>query len=102
MAAACVAAPTVRIVGSVTDTDDERVVELLAEAEGKGTVTIEGDRLRFAHPLLAWGVYTNATPAQRRSMHRRLAEIVDEPELQARHLALAATSRRPARHFEIP
>src|SRR5262249_23073655 len=38
------------------------------------------------------GVYTEAPPGQRRTMHRRLADLVDEPELRARHLALAATS----------
>ena len=65
---------------------------LLEIAEGKGIIAIDGNRIQFAHPLLARGVYTEAAPARRRSMHRRLAEIVDEPELRARHLALAATS----------
>ena len=61
-------------------------------AESKGIIAIDGNRIHFAHPLLARGVYTEAAPGQRRTMHRRLADIVDEPELRARHLALAATS----------
>ena len=92
LAAACVAAPSVGLVGRATDIDVEQVVELLAKAESNGIVTIEGHRLRFAHPLLDRGVYTHVAPARRRSMHRRLAEVVDDPELRARHLALAATS----------
>jgi len=95
LAIACVAAPTIELVARVTDTDPDRVVQLLADAEGKGIVAIDGHRLRFAHPLLARGVYTDATPARRREMHRRLAEIVAEPELHARHLALATVTGDP-------
>ena len=95
LAAACVAAPTVEVVARAS-THAGRIVELLEDhAERKGIVSIDGHRLRFAHPLLARGVYTNATPAQRRMMHRRLAAIVEQPELRARHLALAATSGDP-------
>ena len=92
LAASCMAAPTVELVSRATISDDDRLVELLEIAESKGIIAIDGNRIQFAHPLLARGVYTQAAPATRRSMHRRLAEIVDEPELRARHLALAATS----------
>lgn len=92
LAASCLPAPTVDLVSSATSTDDDRLIELLETAESQGIITIDGNRIRFAHPLLARGVYTQAAPGRRRSMHRRLAEIVDEPELRARHLALAATS----------
>lgn len=92
LAAACLSAPTVEMVSSATINDDDRLVELLEAAESQGVISIDGNRIRFAHPLLARGVYTQAAPGRRRSMHKRLAEIVDEPELRARHLALAATS----------
>ena len=92
LAVSCLAAPTVELVCSATCSDDDRLVELLESAESKGIIAIDGNRIQFAHPLLARGVYTEAPPRRRRSMHRRLAEIVDEPELRARHLALAATS----------
>ena len=92
LAASSMAAPTVELVSRATITDDDRLVELLEIGESKGIISIDGNRIHFAHPLLARGVYTQAAPATRRSMHRRLAEIVDEPELRARHLALAATS----------
>ncbi|MCV7282325.1 AAA family ATPase [Mycolicibacterium flavescens] len=92
LAASCLAAPTVDLVSSATRSDDDELVDLLETAESQGIIAIDGNRIQFSHPLLARGVYTQAPPGRRRSMHRRLAEIVDEPELRARHLALAATS----------
>ena len=92
LAASCMASPTVELVSSATGNDDDRLVELLEHAESKGVIAIDGNRIHFSHPLLARGVYTEAAPGRRRTMHRRLADIVDEPELRARHLALAATS----------
>src|SRR5262249_30394492 len=41
------------------------------------------------HPLFAAAIYTTATSAERRAMHRRLSETVSDPEEHARHLALA-------------
>src|SRR5262245_41984872 len=92
IAASCMASPTVELVSSATINHDDRMIELLESAESKGIIAIDGNRIQFAHPLLARGVYTEAAPGRRRTMHRRLADIVDEPELRARHLALAATS----------
>ena len=89
LAAACIATPTVDLVARATGTEAEGVVGRLQEAEKQGVVGIEGNRLHFGHPLLARSVYLRATPMRRREMHRRLAEIVEEPELQARHLAKA-------------
>jgi ATP/maltotriose-dependent transcriptional regulator MalT len=92
---ASLAAPTVDLVARAAGTTTEQVAAVLGDAESKGIVAIDGHRLRFAHPLLARGVYADATPTRRRALHRRLAEIVEEPELRARHLALAATSSDP-------
>ncbi len=92
LAVASVAAPTVELLASVNSTSVERVVELLEEVETDGIIGIEGNRVRFSHPLLARGIYSDATPASRRAMHRALAAIESQPELKARHLALAATS----------
>lgn len=43
-----------------------------------------------SHPLLGSTVYAAASTETRRSLHRRLAEVVLDPEEGARHLALAA------------
>ena len=66
-------------------------VEALAPAEQAGVVRVEpGGAIRFEHPLLASAVRESAPEAQRRRVHRSLAEQVEDAEEQARHLALAA------------
>jgi len=95
LAAAAAANPTVEVLAQVVDTTVDHAVELLEEAESKGIIAIEGDRVRFSHPLLAQSVYTDASPSRRRATHRALAEVVVLPELQARHMALAASRADP-------
>jgi ATP/maltotriose-dependent transcriptional regulator MalT len=95
LAAASVAEPTVELVARAAGADPARVSGLLEEAERSGLIGIDGHRIRFTHPLLATGVYTDAAPGQRRAMHRRLAGFVEQPELRARHLALAAVHGDP-------
>ncbi|MBE1552659.1 DNA-binding CsgD family transcriptional regulator [Mycobacterium sp. OAS707] len=92
LAAACLATPTVEVVGEAVGVDQNRLIELVETSERHGIIAIEGNRIRFTHPLLASGVYADASSTQRRSMHRRLAGIVDELELRARHLALGSTT----------
>src|ERR1700761_8297513 len=53
LAAACMANPTVEVLAKVVGTDVDHTVALLEEAESSGVVAIEGNRVRFAHPLLA-------------------------------------------------
>jgi DNA-binding CsgD family transcriptional regulator len=62
----------------------------LGAAQRAGIVSIEHGRIQFAHPLLASALYARAGPGERRSLHRRLAEVVTEPEERARHAALGA------------
>lgn len=52
-------------------------------------VDIDDDGVRFVHPLFKAAVYGRGTAARRRDLHRRLAEVVSDPEEGARHLALA-------------
>jgi DNA-binding CsgD family transcriptional regulator len=94
-AAACLATPTVEVVGAATAVEQDRLIELLETSERHGIVAIEGNRIRFTHPLLASGVYADAPLEQRREMHRRLADIVDELELRARHLAMGSATGDP-------
>jgi DNA-binding CsgD family transcriptional regulator len=92
LAAAAAAVPTVEKIAAACGADTDFVVDLLEEAEAAGVVDIVGNRIEFTHPLLATGVYADARPARRRAVHRKLAIIVEEPELKARHMALAATT----------
>jgi DNA-binding CsgD family transcriptional regulator len=95
LAMACLTSATPDEIFRATGIDPDDLVGLLEQVEAKGIIEIAGDRLQFAHPLLARGVYDSAAPAQRRMMHRRLGQIVDQPELRARHLALGATRSDP-------
>ena len=81
---AAAAQPTPALVRAL---DGEAALE---PAEREGVVTIEDTRIRFSHPLLAAAAHDAATSRERRAAHRRLAELVDDPEQHARHLALAA------------
>jgi DNA-binding CsgD family transcriptional regulator len=69
----------------------DRAAAGLRRAEEAGVLQRAGGRLGFSHPLLGSTVYATATPQARRSVHRRLADLVDDPEERARHLALAAS-----------
>ncbi|OBJ61595.1 AAA family ATPase [Mycobacterium sp. 1423905.2] len=88
--------PTTSVVARAARTTPDRLAESLSEAEAHRVVAIDGHRLRFTHPILSHGVYSEASPRRRRDMHRRLAELVDDPELKARHLALSSTTAEPA------
>jgi DNA-binding CsgD family transcriptional regulator len=48
----------------------------------------ENGTIRFTHPLLSSVLYRDLGE-ERRSVHRRIAEIVEDPLLRARHLALS-------------
>ena len=104
LAAACVTDPTVDLLAQAKGITATETVALLETAESKGIVGIEGNRVRFTHPLLARGVYTDARPSRRRKMHRALARVEALPEVKARHLALATTSEdpQPSRHWTLP
>ena len=62
----------------------------LRAAEAAAIVELNEERVRFSHPLLAARVEAELDPRRRRSLHRRLAELVGDPEQRARHLALGA------------
>ena len=80
LAAAALAKPTVALL--------EQVGGGLDEALAAGILERDGVLVRFRHPLLGSLVYADASAPQRHQTHRLLAELVDEPEEQALHLAL--------------
>jgi DNA-binding CsgD family transcriptional regulator len=65
-----------------------RALDAIERAQRGEVVLVHGERLEFSHPLLAAAVYSDASPQRRRTVHRRLAEVVTDPEEQARHLGL--------------
>ena len=92
---AAAARPTEELVVAAAGRRD-RASAGIRRAEEAGILQRAGGRLGFTHPLLGSTVYATATPEARRSVHRRLADLVDDPEERARHLALAASG--PDRH----
>src|SRR5262245_17186119 len=55
-------------------------------AAGEGLVTIGGDAVRAAHPLVTHAAYESARPAVRRAVHRALAATATDDEEHAVHL----------------
>jgi DNA-binding CsgD family transcriptional regulator len=50
-------------------------------------VIVEGTRVRLSHPLLGAVATGLAGPSERRDLHRRIAQVVEDPERRAIHLA---------------
>ena len=66
------------------------VVEDIEVAREHGVLELDGDRIRFTHPLLAPACYTAMPLHGRRRVHRRLTDLNVGPEEKSRHLAIAA------------
>jgi DNA-binding CsgD family transcriptional regulator len=77
---AALAEPTLELIGEDT----------VRPAIDAGVLVLDGERIRFEHPLLAAAAYSRLTASRRRALHQHLAGVVDDPEERARHLAAAA------------
>lgn len=86
LAAAALSEPRLSVVEAALGRDPRPALE---EATGAAIVAVDGDRVRFEHPLLASAAYGLSLDDGRRAMHRLLAAAVREPEERARHLGLA-------------
>jgi DNA-binding CsgD family transcriptional regulator len=84
LAAAAHAHPTVSITEAATGV--ARSVGLAPALEAR-IVEVDGERIRFTHPLLAAGAYETADPLRRVEVHVRLAELLDDPEARAWQLS---------------
>ena len=88
---AALSSPTLPIVTALGESAEDVKTEL-RRAERAGVIEIDGDRIRFTHPLLASAHYASASSPHRAALHRRLASVVTDPEECARHLALAGSA----------
>ena len=84
--AAALSRPTVELVDAAMR-DSTDALEAAAKA---GVVELNEGRVRFTHPLLASVAYAEIPALRRRTLHGRLAAIVDDPEERGRQLALSA------------
>ena len=62
-------------------------VETLTPALDGELITIEGDRVRFRHPLIRSAIEEAAPPSRRRETYRALAAAVVDPDRRAWHRA---------------
>ena len=79
--------PTATVVGMVVKPHFDAALDETLRAR---ILELDGERLRFTHPLLSFAVAARETPARRRSLHAQLAAVV-VGEQRARHLALATS-----------
>jgi DNA-binding NarL/FixJ family response regulator len=86
LVAAALAQPSLSLVEAAAG---ETAADALAEAAEAGVIDVARGRIRFVHPLLEAGAYFQAAPERRRELHRRLGELLDDPEERGRHLALS-------------
>jgi DNA-binding CsgD family transcriptional regulator len=86
VAVAALASPSVTVLTPLGGT----VVDDLELAQRRRVLQFDGDRIRFAHPLLAPACYETMPLHRRRRVHERVADLDVDPEERARHLAIAA------------
>lgn len=71
--------------------------DLVDEAVAVGAIVVGNDGVvRFSHPLLASAVYFDMPSSRRRALHIEVADLLDDVEQQARHLALATSEPNEA------
>ena len=85
-AAAAMSTPTLTLIGAVSDSE-------LGSAVAARIVELDGEVVLFGHPLLRSAAYAGLPPGERRELHRRLADVVEDVEEQAWQLALASGGR---------
>lgn len=99
LAVAALSRPTSDMVAAACGITATRIA--LERASDAGLIEIHSGALRFSHPLLASVLYSQATAAELRQLHRRLAALVTDPDERARHLALSAMEPDEAVATEI-
>lgn len=98
VAAAAQDSPTLDLVASALEVLPSKVAEDLDPAVAAGLVAVSpgSTAVHFSHPLYAVGVLELASPQERRSIHRRLAQVVPGLEERARHSALGSAGTNSA------
>jgi predicted ATPase len=79
-AVAALAAPTVMLLESLA----AEAVDDVERAQARGVLELDGDRIRFTHPLFAPACYSAMPLHRRRRLHARLARLDVDVEERAR------------------
>jgi DNA-binding CsgD family transcriptional regulator/tetratricopeptide (TPR) repeat protein len=99
--AAAMAHPTVGSLRVAERASSKQMLARLAGAEAAGVIVVEGDSVRFRHPLFASAIYSAVSSDERRAAHARLAELAANTEERARHLALCTAEPDGAIAFSV-
>jgi DNA-binding CsgD family transcriptional regulator/tetratricopeptide (TPR) repeat protein len=89
IAVAVIGQPSISLAAAVVNLDREAARERIDEGVRLELLSVDAGRVRCAHPLLGSAALRCATPTMQRRIHRRVAEIADDVEEQARHLLFA-------------
>jgi DNA-binding CsgD family transcriptional regulator len=73
--------------GQLVSLADPNTVDAAVET---GVLVVDGAHVRASHPMLAAAAVRHEPAAERRELHRRIADVSAAGELRTRHLALAA------------
>ena len=84
-AAAALSRPTVGLLRAFASDD---ISAELASAIRAGVIQLDGERVRFTHPILASAIYSSMPTVELAPLHLALARVVHDREERARHLAL--------------
>jgi hypothetical protein len=87
----------------VTSVVVEKLSDLLAEAAAAGiTVSLDGSRHRFTHPLIRETLYNECGAAERIALHRRIGDALEEIYASdvSTHLAELAHHHRQSRDID--
>jgi predicted ATPase len=83
LTAAALARPTRQVLEAASG-DAAKAEGDLDRAVRAGVLELDGDRVRFTHPLLAAATYSEASSSQRRAAHEALALAAADPQERAR------------------
>jgi DNA-binding CsgD family transcriptional regulator len=97
-AAATAAEPTLSLLEAATG---KRTGTALRAAIDADVIVVDGDAIRFAHPLLASAAYGSVSAARARQLHAALAGAVGSADERARHLALSSEAPNEAIAAEL-
>jgi DNA-binding CsgD family transcriptional regulator/tetratricopeptide (TPR) repeat protein len=86
-AAAAAAEPTLSLLEAATG---KRARNALRAAVDADVIVLDGEAIRFVHPLLASAAYGSVSATRARQLHAALARAVGSADERARHLALSS------------
>ena len=80
--------PTVDALSRAARVSSKQMLQRLASAETADVIAVNGEHVRFTHPLYGSAISSMASAEERAHAHRRLASLATDTEERARHLAL--------------